>query len=69
LRDETRRARFEREAQAVAALSHPNVLAIFDTGSEAGRLYVVTELLVGRSQPAIDPARFRRRRRPVLFHD
>jgi serine/threonine protein kinase len=30
-RDEVSRLRFEREAQAVAALSHPNVLAIFDT--------------------------------------
>ena len=49
MRDESRRARFEREAQAVAALSHPNILAIFDTGSEAGRLYVVTELLVGET--------------------
>jgi serine/threonine protein kinase len=30
--DPARRARFEHEAQAIAALSHPNILAIFDTG-------------------------------------
>jgi WD40 repeat protein len=42
-----RRARFEREAQAVAALSHPNVIAIFDTGAHDGHLYVVMELLAG----------------------
>ena len=30
--DPERRARFEREAQAVAALSHPNVIAVFDIG-------------------------------------
>jgi Tol biopolymer transport system component len=47
-RDE-RRARFEREAQAIAALSHPNILAIFDTGVNAGQLYVVTELLEGET--------------------
>ena len=29
-------ARFEREAKAVAALSHPNILAIFDIGAERG---------------------------------
>ena len=48
-RDETSRVRFEREAQAVASLSHPNILAIFDTGSQDGHLYVVTELLEGET--------------------
>ncbi|MGE5717975.1 MAG: protein kinase domain-containing protein, partial [Acidobacteriota bacterium] len=41
------RARFTREARAIAALSHPNVLAIFDVGEEAGVVYAVTELLEG----------------------
>src|SRR5215831_8841836 len=47
--DADRRARFEREAKAIAALSHPNILAIFDTGVHDGQMYVVTELLHGQT--------------------
>jgi len=42
-------ARLEREAKAVAALSHPNILSIFDFGREADVTYLVTELLEGRT--------------------
>ena len=42
-------ARFEREAKAVAALSHPNILSIFDFGTQAGVSYVVMELLEGET--------------------
>ncbi|HEX9638428.1 MAG TPA: serine/threonine-protein kinase, partial [Acidobacteriota bacterium] len=43
------RARFEREAQAVAALSHPNVLAIHDFGVEGEIAFAVMELLQGET--------------------
>jgi non-specific serine/threonine protein kinase len=42
-------ARFEREALAVAALSHPNILSIFDFGTQDGISYAVTELLEGET--------------------
>jgi len=42
-------ARFEREAKAIAALSHPNIVAVFDTGVQDGRTFVVMELLAGRT--------------------
>jgi serine/threonine protein kinase len=42
-------ARFEREAKAVAALSHPNILAIHDFGTQDGTAYAITELLEGET--------------------
>jgi serine/threonine protein kinase/Tol biopolymer transport system component len=42
-------ARFEREAKAVAALSHPNILGIFDLGKDGETSYAVTELLIGET--------------------
>jgi Tol biopolymer transport system component len=42
-------ARFGREAKAVAALSHPNILAIHDFGHEGSIAYAVSELLEGET--------------------
>jgi serine/threonine protein kinase len=51
--DADRRARFEREARAVAALNHPNILAVYDVGTAGdeaqGSMYLVTELLDGET--------------------
>src|SRR5207237_8770479 len=41
--------RFEREARAVAALSHPNVLGIYEFGRDDGVAYAVMELLTGET--------------------
>src|SRR4029450_11526344 len=42
-------AHFERESRAVAALSPPNVLAIYDVGQSNGHPYSVLELLDGET--------------------
>ena len=49
VRDIDARMRFEREAKAVAALTHPNILAIHDYGSTDDAAYSVTELLEGQT--------------------
>src|SRR5262249_13475151 len=47
--DPDRLRRFEQEAQAAAALSHPNILAVHQLGTYAGAPYLVSELLDGET--------------------
>jgi eukaryotic-like serine/threonine-protein kinase len=48
-RDHERRQRFEQEARAVAALNHPNIVAIYDVGEDGEFLFLVTELVEGKN--------------------
>jgi eukaryotic-like serine/threonine-protein kinase len=48
-RDQSFLLRFKREAQAAASLSHPNVVAVYDTGSEDGTHFIVMEFVDGRT--------------------
>src|SRR5271163_562513 len=47
--DPDRLRRFEQEARAVAALNHPNILAIHDIGEQDGSPFIVSELLEGNT--------------------
>jgi len=62
-RDEEALERFLREARAVAALSHPNIVSIHDFATHEGRPYAVTELLDG------EPLRARIARGPLPWRE
>src|SRR5712692_7816404 len=47
--DPDRLRRFEQEVRAAGALNHPNILAIYDVGTENGAPYIVSELLEGET--------------------
>ena len=49
--------RFRREAQAAANLNHPNIVAIYDWGQEAGTYFIVMEYVEGRSLRDLHPRR------------
>jgi serine/threonine protein kinase len=47
--DTDRLRRFEQEARAAGMLNHPNILTIYDIGTEDGTVFVVSELLTGET--------------------
>jgi serine/threonine protein kinase len=47
--DPSRLHRFNLEARAVAALNHPNIVAVYDVGTEHGIFYIVSEVVDGHS--------------------
>src|SRR5213596_372705 len=48
-RDNSFVTRFRREAQSAAALNHPNVVSVFDTGSDDGTHFIVMEYVQGKT--------------------
>src|SRR5689334_1871160 len=51
--DPARRARFEQEGRAAAALSHPNIVGLYDVGDAGGAFFIVSELVPGETLSAI----------------
>ena len=51
--DPSRRARFEQEAHAAAALNHPNILSVYDVGGTDDSSYIAVELVSGETLAAL----------------
>ena len=51
--DPERRHRFEQEARAASGLNHPNILTIYDIDAAGGALYIVMELIEGKTLRAL----------------
>src|SRR5256885_9320561 len=49
LNEPERQRRFEREARAVSALNHPNILTVHDVGVDHGMPFIVCELVPGET--------------------
>lgn len=50
------RKRFLKEAQAMARLSHPNIIAVYDVGESDGVSFIVMELIAGKTLQEIKPS-------------
>ncbi len=55
--DPERRSRLLREARAASALSHPNIVAVYEVGSDNGVDFIAMELIEGKSLGEIIPAK------------
>jgi serine/threonine protein kinase len=48
-KDEERRRRLVREARAAAAVTHPNIAAVYDVGESEGRIFIAMEFVEGQT--------------------
>ena len=65
--DPDRRERFLREARAAAALSHPNIAALYEVGEDDGHLFLVFEFVPGEPLSKIIAGRPLNPRRAIQF--
>src|SRR2546422_11695032 len=65
--DPARRDRFLREARAAAALSHPNIAALYEIGEDQGQLFLVFEFVPGETLKTVIGGRALNPRRAIDF--